>query len=804
MQQKNFIVFIVLSFLVLIGWITLQNWLNPPKHKDKQQEEKKVEAPPPKDKPPADAGPHIPERADRGLLIQLGDLTTKLRVVLDARGAGVLSVTLNDFHQADNLGKPVIVGGEKIPLEFVQGEKNSLTASNLIYHFPFKDEKADRPLDTLGKEKWDVIEPNPIVPGKPVNRVVFAKTIRNVRITKTYELRPGDYHIGLEVRVELTDDKPTKFRYQIGGAHGLRMEGEWYSGVHRIAHILNVDPKNQRKPDRQTEELPRLTQRSGGDRVFQANDMLIRYGAVATQFFVSGVVVDDQQDDQEFIEWARPTIESAWVKGRVLDIDPNGKFFELDTTPDPSFFGGRHKKETLRVVLAPDVKIPDGVVKGTVVYVNYFYDGYDNQVQATEILPPSEQNRLYFDDITVRLTTKVMNLEPGKPVVHKYLLYNGPVKVRLLADSGDVAQDLVERYTDTLRLDTFTDYHSNNPFGKFADWIHWTDVLIWCTNRMHGILWGLHNYLGLNYGLCIILLTLLVRSCMFPLSRKQTASAQRMQEKMAKIKPEIEKLKVKYKGDSQALKQAQTELMLKNGLINPLGSCWIMLLQMPIFMGLYYCLQESIHFRLAPFLWIDNLAAPDMLIWWTQSIPIISSPSNYSGSLWSILYLGPYFNLLPLFAVGFMIVQQSVMMPPPTDEQQATQQKMMKYMTIFFGLMFYKVAAGLCIYFIISSLWGFCERKLLPKKQPGAVDTEQRRGRFSQWMLDRMSLLRDGVSNSEATSPAAYSAPAAGAGRDRREKSKKPQRKGTSENGNGMLHKLRAWWDKVLKEARKK
>jgi len=295
-----------------------------------------------------------------------------------------------------------------------------------------------------------------------------------------------------------------------------------------------------------------------------------------------------------------------------------------------------------------------------------------------------------------------------------------------------------------------------------------------------------------------------VRSGMFPLSRKQTMATQRMQDKMAKLKPEIEKLKEKYKGDAQALKQAQTELMLKNGMINPFGSCWIMLLQMPIFMGLYYCLQESIHFRLAPFLWMQNLAAPDMLIKWGQSIPLISSPSNYSGSIWSIFYLGPFFNLLPLFAVGFMIVQQSIMMPPPTDEQQASQQKMMKYMTIFFGLMFYKVAAGLCVYFIITSVWGFCERKLLPKKQASAAEPEQRRGRFSQWMLDRMASIRDNVSGAESTATPSSNGAAASTGREKKDKSKKAQRKAAPVNENGFFHKIRVMWDKVLKEARKK
>src|SRR5438132_12759908 len=106
-----------------------------------------------------------------------------------------------------------------------------------------------------------------------------------------------------------------------------------------------------------------------------------------------------------------------------------------------------------------------------------------------------------------------------------------------------------------------------------------------------------------------------------------------------------------------------------------------------------------------------------MLFWWSESIPWISRPEDHGG----MLYLGPYFNLLPVIAVGFMIYQQSKLTPPPADEQQAMQQKMMKYMMIFFGLMFYKVAAGLCIYFIASSIWGLTERKLLPKRKKDGV-----------------------------------------------------------------------------------
>src|SRR5262249_30373064 len=158
--------------------------------------------------------------------------------------------------------------------------------------------------------------------------------------------------------------------------------------------------------------------------------------------------------------------------------------------------------------------------------------------------------------------------------------------------------------------------------------------------------------------------------------------------------------------------------------INPmamLGSCWIVLLQMPIFLGLYYALQESIYFRLAPFLWMKNLAAPDMVFGWGDNIPFLSHgvDMGFMGH-WGP-WLGPFFNIFPIIWVVLQIIQQKMIMLPPTSEQEAMQQKMMKYMMVFIGVMFYKVPAGLCLYFIASALWSVAERKLLPKSQLLAV-----------------------------------------------------------------------------------
>jgi YidC/Oxa1 family membrane protein insertase len=217
-------------------------------------------------------------------------------------------------------------------------------------------------------------------------------------------------------------------------------------------------------------------------------------------------------------------------------------------------------------------------------------------------------------------------------------------------------------------------------------------------------------------------------------------------------------------------------------------------------------LQESIHFRLAEFwpTWINNLSAPDMLFSWGQNIPFISRVQDYG----SFFYLGPYFNLLPVIAVCLMIAQQKMMTPPPADEQQAMQQKMMKYMMVFFGLMFYKVAAGLCLYFIASSVWGFCERKMLPKKKPEIKEVSGE-GYFQK------ILRRAGGSASVMTAPSSTTSVATGnggsyggkRGRNKRRLAQAGQLESDEEELSTIgrwRKRLRDWWITILKEAEKK
>jgi len=154
-------------------------------------------------------------------------------------------------------------------------------------------------------------------------------------------------------------------------------------------------------------------------------------------------------------------------------------------------------------------------------------------------------------------------------------------------------------------------------------------------------------------------------------------------------------------------------------------------------------------------------------------------------------------------AVALMITQQSMMAPPTADETQAMQQKMMKYMMIFFGLMFYKVAAGLCIYFIASSLWGFTERKLLPKrKKEGAGPAAETKPGFLQRAISRIR--PDGANGASAIAARIESPTDVGSRAKRRAARNKRKEQTNGSSGEGAWRKLKDWWADLLKQASKK
>jgi YidC/Oxa1 family membrane protein insertase len=317
-------------------------------------------------------------------------------------------------------------------------------------------------------------------------------------------------------------------------------------------------------------------------------------------------------------------------------------------------------------------------------------DDWFDTTEAIRVGPkPDARTPKTFTNVTCRLTRKPVDLAPGSSQRDSYQVFVGPKYPNLL-EQYKAANDPHYSLKDII-------YYGMTPFGDVA-------------SLMLKVLHFFHGITG-NFGLAIILLTVCVRGLIFPISYKQAKSMARMQA----LKPEIDRITEKYKTDMQKRSQATQELYRKNK-INPLGGCLPMFLQLPIFIGLYRSIMIDAELRQSPLFghwtrWCSDLTAPDMLYNWSSFMP------DFVNNGVGIFGLGPYFNLLPLITVSLFFVAQKLSMPPPTNEQAAMQQRMMKYMNVFILLIFYRSASGLCLYFIVSSLWGIGERKLLARNQ---------------------------------------------------------------------------------------
>ena len=201
-----------------------------------------------------------------------------------------------------------------------------------------------------------------------------------------------------------------------------------------------------------------------------------------------------------------------------------------------------------------------------------------------------------------------------------------------------------------------------------------------------------------NYGVGIILTTLAIRVLLFPLSKKSQVSAFRMQQ----LAPKIQALRERYKDDQQKFGVEQMRLFREHK-INPLAGCLPLLLQMPIFVGMYSVFELSVELRREPFvLWIRDLSQPDMLLgpWTPIQIPLLPTIDGL--------------NLLPIVMTVIWFLQ-AYFAPRSPDPQMAAQQKIMLAMPVIFGLMCYGLASGLSLYFLVNSLLALVEQKAIKK-----------------------------------------------------------------------------------------
>ena len=247
--------------------------------------------------------------------------------------------------------------------------------------------------------------------------------------------------------------------------------------------------------------------------------------------------------------------------------------------------------------------------------------------------------------VAAALSFPEKTLAPGAAVQHLLSYYVGPKEMSAIAPLGHDKKQVMD-------------------FGKLR---------IVC----EGLLWSLNKIYWLipNYGVAIILLTLLVRVLFWPLTHKGTESMKRMQA----LQPKIKELQEKYRDKPQKLQQ-ETMALYRDHKVNPLGGCLPMLVQIPVFIALFSVLRSAVELRYAPFLWIGDLSEAENLLVGISPIPI---------------------NLLPLLMTATQIWQQKLTPAAGDPAQQKMMMWMMPIMMLFF---LYSMPSALVLYWTANQV----------------------------------------------------------------------------------------------------
>ena len=320
-----------------------------------------------------------------------------------------------------------------------------------------------------------------------------------------------------------------------------------------------------------------------------------------------------------------------------------------------------------------------GELKESEELANIKWAGITNKYFAALMLPDPKLEAEYQREVSGKETStaviapnesailriRVLNLKPKDRQTNLFRIYVGPKIEKNLEQVGYRSADLDESYPPPM-LEKIVD------FGFFFFLAH---PMLWVLN-------GCYKICG-NYGVGIILLTVIIKIILFPLTRKSYQSMKDMQ----RLQPEIAELREKYRDDPQKLNQA-TMLLYKRHKVNPFGGCLPMLPQMPIFFAIFSLLGSAVELRGQPFFfWINDLTAPDEFFVLPFTIP----------------FLGNSLRILPIInAVATWFSSKMTGTAPAADNAQA---KMMQYLPFIFVFMFYNWASGFVLYWLAQSVF---------------------------------------------------------------------------------------------------
>lgn len=288
----------------------------------------------------------------------------------------------------------------------------------------------------------------------------------------------------------------------------------------------------------------------------------------------------------------------------------------------------------------------------------------------------------YFGDGRARYQTDMLrqpvSVEPGSTATLEQQLFAGAKK-----------QPVIDRYNDELGL---------NKFDLLIDW-GW---FYWITKPLFIFMNFLYAQIG-NFGVAILVTTVVIKLLLFPLANMSYASMA----KMKKVQPEMQKIKERA-GDDRVKLQQEMMALYKKEKINPAAGCWPMLVQIPIFFALYKVIYVTIEMRHAPFFgWIQDLSAPD--------------PTSIFNLFGLLPFEVPAFLLIGVWPLlmGITMFVQMQMNPAPPDP---TQQMIFKWMPVVFTFMLATFPAGLVIYWAWNNLLSIFQQGFIMKKHGAKIE----------------------------------------------------------------------------------
>lgn len=224
-----------------------------------------------------------------------------------------------------------------------------------------------------------------------------------------------------------------------------------------------------------------------------------------------------------------------------------------------------------------------------------------------------------------------------------------------------------------------------------AIYFGWFDILakpcLWLMNFLYGFI--------PNYGVAIIILTIITKVILWPLGNKSYKSMNDMK----KLAPLMSEIREKYKNDKQKMNQ-ETMALYKTYKVNPMGGCLPMVVQIPVFFALYRMLYEAIELRHAPFFgWINDLSAPDRLFHFNFAIPMMTPPYGIP--------------VLTIIMGATMFLQQKMSPAPGGDPTQA---KLMMFMPLLFTVIFINFSSGLVLYWLVNNVLSIAQQYYVQKK----------------------------------------------------------------------------------------